>query len=177
VLTFLTIFLGCLAIYLLLVTGSGPGDTFLTQLFSYQELIAAVILALLTAAVARALLGKAENKNMLVNPLRLVMFVFYVFTVWLFYLAKANIDVAYRVITGRIRPGIVRIKPGLKTELGRTILANSITLTPGTLTVDMDEKKDELVIHWINVGEYKDEKEKLKGVCGPFADWARRIAE
>ncbi len=176
-LTFLTIFLGCLATYLLLVAGSGPGDTFLTQLFSYQELIAAVILALLTAAIARAILGKAENKNMLVNPLRLVMFVFYVFTVWLFYLAKANIDVAYRVITGRINPGIVRIKPDLKTDLGRTVLANSITLTPGTLTIDIDEKNGDMIIHWINVTETRDEKEKLKSVCGPFADWARRIAE
>ncbi|MCU0798767.1 MAG: Na+/H+ antiporter subunit E [Candidatus Thermoplasmatota archaeon] len=176
-LTFLTIFLGCLAIYLLLVAGSGPGATFLTQLFSYEELIAAVLLALLTAVVTRVVIGKAVNDNMLKNPLRLGMFVFYTFTVWLYYLAKANLDVAYRVITGRIRPGIVRIKPGLKTELGRTILANSITLTPGTLTVDLDDKKDELVIHWINVGEYKDEKEKLNGVCGPFADWARRIAE
>lgn len=176
-LTFLTIFLGCLVIYLLLVAGSGPGDTFLTQLFSYQEIIAAVLLALLTAAVARALLGKADNSKMITNPLRLAIFVFYTFTVWLFYLGKANIDVAYRVITGRINPGIVRIAPGLRTDLGRTVLANSITLTPGTLTVDIDEKRGDLIVHWINVGDYKDDKEKLKGVCGPFADWARRIAE
>lgn len=175
-LTFLTIFLGCLVIYLLLVVGSGPGDTFLTQLFSYQEIIAAVILALLTAVVARALLGRIENRKMVLNPLRIALFLFYTFTVWLFYLAKANIDVAYRVITMRINPGIVRIRPGLRTDLGRTILANSITLTPGTLTVDVEANGD-LIIHWINVTETKDEKEKLKGVCGPFADWARRIAE
>ena len=66
-------------------------------------------------------------------------------------MAKANIDVAYRVITGKINPGIVKISPGLKTDLGITLLADSITLTPGTLSVDIDEKNNDLYIHWINV--------------------------
>jgi multicomponent Na+:H+ antiporter subunit E len=89
----------------------------------------------------------------------------------------ANIEVAYRVITGKIRPGIVRIKPDLKTNLGRTILANSITLTPGTLTVDIDEKNGDIIVHWINVKETESEEGKLKAVCGSFAKWARRLAE
>ena len=60
---------------------------------------------------------------------------------------------ANRVITGKINPGIVRISPKLKTDLGVTLLANSITLTPGTLTVDIDEKTNDLYVHWIAVKE------------------------
>jgi len=64
---------------------------------------------------------------------------------------KANFDVAYRVIHPRmpINPGIVLIKTDLKSDSGKLALANSITLTPGTLT--MDVKGENLLIHWINV--------------------------
>ncbi|HDR88559.1 MAG TPA: Na+/H+ antiporter subunit E [Bacteroidetes bacterium] len=63
----------------------------------------------------------------------------------------ANLDVAYRVLHPKmpIKPGIVIIKTGLKQDLAKLILANSITLTPGTFTLDIED--DRLLIHWINV--------------------------
>jgi len=48
-----------------------------------------------------------------------------------------------------IKPGIVIIKTGLKSDIAKMILANSITLTPGTFTLDI--VGDTLLIHWINV--------------------------
>jgi multicomponent Na+:H+ antiporter subunit E len=94
-------------------------------------------------------------------------------------MAKANVDVAYRVITGKINPGIVRISPDLKTDLGITMLANSITLTPGTLSVDIDEDKNDLYIHWINVKKeaLKKSPVECRFVCAGFEKWVRRIAE
>ncbi len=67
-----------------------------------------------------------------------------------FELVKSNLDVARRVITPSlpIQPAIVRAKTKLKSPMGRLILANSITLTPGTLTVDIEG--DTLYIHWID---------------------------
>ena len=73
-------------------------------------------------------------------------------------LAKANLDVAYRVITGRIRPGIIRLRSGMKSDFALFLLANSITLTPGTLTVDLDEKSNDLFIHVINIDEVTEKK-------------------
>jgi multicomponent Na+:H+ antiporter subunit E len=167
--TFLVTFLGVFVLYLLLVWGSGSDIAY----FAYEELIAGLVLSLISAGVARAILGKAENTKMFLKwPLFLVYIPYF-----LVQLAKANIDVAYRVITGRINPGIVRIKPGLKSDLGRTVLANSITLTPGTLTVDVDKEQGDLFVHWINVQETKSEEEKIKAVCGSFPDWARRLTE
>ena len=66
-------------------------------------------------------------------------------------LVKANLNVMRLVFSPRIdiHPGIVEIKTGLKSPLGRLALANSITLTPGTLVVDIID--DSLFIHWINV--------------------------
>jgi len=71
--------------------------------------------------------------------------------VLLWEIIKANFDVAYRVIHPKmpIKPGIVIIKTRLKSDLAKMILANSITLTPGTFTLDVIG--DKLLIHWINV--------------------------
>ncbi|MHA1123877.1 MAG: Na+/H+ antiporter subunit E [Candidatus Heimdallarchaeota archaeon] len=59
------------------------------------------------------------------------------------------------------------------------MLANSITLTPGTLSVDIDEDKNDLYIHWINVKKevLKGETVDCKYICGNFDKWIRRIAE
>lgn len=48
-----------------------------------------------------------------------------------------------------INPGIVKVRTRLKSRMGRLLLANSITLTPGTLTVEMEDEW--LYIHWVNL--------------------------
>lgn len=59
----------------------------------------------------------------------------------------ANIDVAKRVLDPSlpINPQMIRVKASQKGDLGRVIYANSITLTPGTVSVDM--QGDEIVVH------------------------------
>jgi len=60
---------------------------------------------------------------------------------WLFVeIVKANIDVAKRVFSvgPKISPAVLTVKSSQKSELGQVIYANSITLTPGTTTMDMD---------------------------------------
>jgi multicomponent Na+:H+ antiporter subunit E len=67
---------------------------------------------------------------------------------WLLWqVAKANVDVARRVWHPgtAYEPQIVRVPCRLKTEAGVALLANSITLTPGTVTVAIEES--ELVVH------------------------------
>lgn len=59
----------------------------------------------------------------------------------------ANLDVAKAILglTDGIRPSLFTVKASQKTDLGKTIYANSITLTPGTVTIGMDG--DDLTIH------------------------------
>ncbi len=73
---------------------------------------------------------------------------------------KANIDVALRVLNPDmpINPGIVKVKTTLKSDTGITFLANSITLTPGTFCVDVDQEEGVLYIHWIDVKSTDTEK-------------------
>ena len=86
-------------------------------------------------------------------------FVIFIF-VFVWECIKANIDVAARVLNPKlpINPGIVRIKTNLKTETGMTFLANFITLTPGTFSIDIDKDEGYLYIHWIDVKTCDPEK-------------------
>lgn len=160
--------------YLALTFGSGTIGA-----WSIEEWISGAILSLIVGAIAGRVAfdhkrdGKKSSLRML-NPLRWLLFLVYLIGPFLWAMAKANLDVAYRVVTGKIRPGIVRISPGLTTDFGITLLANSITLTPGTLSVDVDEESKDLFVHWINV---RDMDPSAKAVCGSFPDWVRRIAE
>ena len=66
-------------------------------------------------------------------------------------MVEANLDMAYRVLSPSlpINPGFVKVPTDLKGNIGKLVLANSITLTPGTLSVDVD--KDYVYVHCVNV--------------------------
>ena len=89
-------------------------------------------------------------------------------------LIKANLNVMRLVFSPRIdiSPGIVEIKTELKSPIGRLALANSITLTPGTLVVDI--KEDSLFIHWINIGA-TDPVAASEAISGRFEKYLKVI--
>ena len=66
-------------------------------------------------------------------------------------LIKSNIKLAAIVLYPSlpVNPGIVKVRTKLKSRVGRLLLANSITLTPGTLTVKLEDEW--LYIHWVTV--------------------------
>lgn len=119
----------------------------LTSLAS-EELIVGAVLSLLIALFFHRFTRYFEAVKL--TP-KSIVFMPYYLVVFIIEMIKSNIDVALRVINPAlpIHPGIVEVKTNLKSELGRLVLANSITLTPGTLTVDV--KNDKLFIHWIDV--------------------------
>ena len=73
--------------------------------------------------------------------------------IYVFRLIEANANVAKHIILMDINPGIVKIKTDLRSDTGVTALANLITLTPGTLTVDVKRtlEGNTLYVHWIDV--------------------------
>ena len=141
---FLYLFIFLLAIWIIL-----------TNTFQYEELLTGILISF----VLTLILSKNYQKLGLppIGLKRLVYFIIYVL-VLLKEIIKANFDVAYRVLHPKmpIKPGVVIIKTGLKQDIAKMILANSITLTPGTFTLDI--KGDELLIHWIYVRSIKKEE-------------------
>ena len=103
------------------------------------------------AAIALAFASFARVYSVIRWSPKVIFYYLMYFGVFLVELTKANLSVMRLVFSPRIdiEPGIVEIKTSLKSPIGRLALANSITLTPGTLVVDI--KDDSLFIHWINV--------------------------
>ncbi len=115
---------------------------------SVQELVTGVILSLLIAVFFNRFTAYFEGVRL--RPHILVFFPYYL-VIFIIEMIKSNFDVALRVLnpTLPIHPGVVKIKTAIKSDIGKLVLANSITLTPGTLTIDV--KGDSLFIHWIDV--------------------------
>lgn len=116
-----------------------------------------------------------SNVYKLLQPHRYFWFIIYL-VVFIWECIKANLDVAYRVLHPAmpIRPGIVKVKTTLKSDLAKTLLANSITMTPGTITVDIID--DYLYIHWIYVRS--EDPEVYTGlITGAFEKYIKRIIE
>ena len=143
----------------------------LTSSFHWQELSIGIFLSFI--------LSLFLHKNYLELGLppfsvkRIAYTIFYL--VVLFYeIVKANVDVAYRVVHPKmpIKPGIVVIKTTLKQDIAKLVLANSITLTPGTFTLDI--LGDKLLIHWINV-QATETEEATKMIGERFEKYLRVI--
>ncbi|MEM2123905.1 MAG: Na+/H+ antiporter subunit E [Methanolinea sp.] len=164
-----------LLVYLLFSAGSGT-----LLLWSAPEIVAAILVGALSAAVTARVLCRRDDFRM-ANPVRLLLLPVYLLGPFFLEVTRANLDVAYRVITGKVRPGIIRVPSGMKTDFGVFLLANSITLTPGTITVDVDEETNELFVHNINVPAgweslpSVDARELFS--LANIPSWIRRIAE
>ncbi|MBN2415096.1 Na+/H+ antiporter subunit E [bacterium] len=120
----------------------------LTWSFTLQSLTAGGVVALIIGLLfGNFVIEKAGP----VFDLRRWFWALVYIPVFLWEMTKANFDVAYRVLHPKlpIDPGIVKVKTKLQSEMGIVFLANSITLTPGTFTVDL--KGQYLYIHCIKV--------------------------
>ncbi|WP_422481477.1 Na+/H+ antiporter subunit E [Pleomorphochaeta sp. DL1XJH-081] len=113
-----------------------------------QDVVVGIVLVFLLASLP--LPGLSVYREIPLAPKRILYFLLYIILL-LKEILMANIDVALRVIKPviPIQPGIVKVSTKLQSRLGRWVLANSITLTPGTITVETKGK--DVYVHWISV--------------------------
>ncbi len=135
----------------------------LTFPFSLHEWEAGSAIALLGALLTYRQLSTSGMKNIT----RIGILLFWYLPVFTWEMIKANLHVAALVLNPKmpIKPGIVKIKTNLKSPVAKVWLANSITLTPGTLSLDVEG--DYLYIHWITVGA-TDVEGASKEIAGSF---------
>ena len=149
---------------------------FLSWVPDWQHVVIGLFVALLVSWTTGDLF--ITRKQVLYHPLRYWYFFAWYVPLFIWECFKANIDVAYRVLHPAlpINPGIVKVKTSLRTDTALTFLANSITLTPGTLSVDIDAKDGFLYVHWIDVRE-KDIQKATKIIVGRFEKVLKKIFE
>jgi len=124
--------------------------SFLSFSLDFQYIIVGVFVSFIIAITSGDLFAE---KGLRWFDLKRYFWFFVYLCIFIWECLKANIDVALRVLHPRcpINPGIIKVKTTLKTETAIVFLANSITLTPGTLCVDINQKEGILYIHWIDV--------------------------
>lgn len=143
----------------------------LTAPWSVPEAISGAAVAALVSLLP--LFPGSPLGDLRLNPRALTYMVIYAF-VFLKALILSNLDVAFRVLHPKlpIDPGIVKVKTRLKTPLGRLILANSITLTPGTITVEM--RGEDIYVHWIKIAA-TDPESATAAIVGGFEKYLEVI--
>jgi multicomponent Na+:H+ antiporter subunit E len=143
-----------------LLVGSFGLWVLVTSSLHRQELALGVVVSLIVTFSVGPLAGffggfRGIPQALAATPAYLVRFV------WK--LILANLDVARRVLspTVPVQPGIVAVRTSITSDIGRLLLANSITLTPGTLTLDAED--DTLYVHWIEAPAEGDAGDEVAG--------------
>jgi multicomponent Na+:H+ antiporter subunit E len=134
----------------------------LVGLVGQQEIMQELIVGTALSLVLTFILAKYVNYAITYKlPLQILVFVFLYLPVFIYQLVIANLDVARRVLSPKIplKPGIVKVDTELTGDFAKLTLANSITLTPGTLSIDVDEHS--IYVHTVEVqGTTPEEHQK-----------------
>lgn len=145
-----------LAIVWVALTGSfGVGGLFMGFVFGY------IVLYLLQRVSGRS--------SYFVKLPRLLSFIgFYLLEV-----VRSNVRVAHDVVTpaSRSRPGVVAVPLDARTDAEITLLANLITMTPGSLTIDVADDRSVIYVHSMFLDDPEDFRRTIKH------DFERRVLE
>jgi len=150
------------AVLWLFVTGVSPGAHPVRSLVG--SLLVGLTVGLSVAYVTRELYSDVSPFTRSIRAVPAA--VLYLMT-FLYELVTANIEVAYRVLAPSmpIEPDVVAVPLRVETDAAITLIANSITLTPGTLTMDYDDRTNTLYVHAIAGGN------NYEGVVAPIRAW------
>jgi multicomponent Na+:H+ antiporter subunit E len=92
--------------------------------------------------------------------------------VLVFNMYVASFKVLWQIMRGRIKPGVVHFRTRLRTDIARVALTSSITLTPGTITLYLDD--DHLIVHWLDA-RTTHSKYAANLIAGPYEKLLRHI--
>ncbi|ELY85878.1 Na+/H+ antiporter subunit E [Natrinema altunense] len=121
----------------------------LTPISLVRGFLSGLLVGLPVAFVFRRLYGKSVDLGRGVRALPYAGLYLGAFT-W--ELLRANLDVAYRVLSPGmpIEPEVILVPLRVESDVAITVIANSITITPGTVTLDYDEETNALYVHGVN---------------------------
>ena len=142
-----------------------------TSSFDVYEVVTGLSISLIISLLTYKSFTTRGVKGL--SPIKLIFVLKYII-VFLIALVKANLHVAKIVLSPNlpINPGIVEFESKLDSDFAKMILANSITLTPGTLSVDVIENR--FYIHWLEVKD-SDPEVAYNEIAKQFEDILLKI--
>ena len=146
---------------------------------TFDVLLVGVFASLLTTVLFNDVIFSFPDKKFKITDyLRKIILILLFIPVFFYEAFISAIKVSRHVFERKpsFSPGIVRVKTSLNSYTAITILANLITLTPGTLTLDFDREEKAYYIHWIDVKTQK-EAEARREIIERFEEWLEVIFE
>ncbi|MEM0232909.1 MAG: Na+/H+ antiporter subunit E [Candidatus Nezhaarchaeales archaeon] len=142
---------------------------------SPMDIVLGLITSVIVAAFSSTLLIK-EAPTKVFNVIRWAWAIAYFFYYFLIIEPKCHWDVVKRILHPKmpIKPGIVRVPYDVKSDYTITAVACSITNTPGTVVVDVDEEGKKYYVHWIDV-KATDPKVCHEMISKTFEKYLRRV--
>ena len=115
--------------------------------YTVEVCLLGLVLTILLGGLLYVLFGYTPGRDFKILK-NVPLFLWYLCVLFI-EIIKANISVLSSILNVHrtLSPTIVTFHPGLRTSFGRFILANSITLTPGTITVEVNDEKDLFTVH------------------------------
>lgn len=81
-------------------------------------------------------------------------------------LISANLFIARDILTPRMRinPGIIEVEVNLKSDFGILLLSNLVSMTPGTLSMDLDRERNILLVHLLYMDKKENTEKEIEGI-------------
>ncbi|HUG47191.1 MAG TPA: Na+/H+ antiporter subunit E [Candidatus Limnocylindria bacterium] len=136
---------------LALVWGAMTGD------FSLANLSVGFLFGFVVIFASQRVMGQPAYASRVLTVVSFLLF-------YLRELVLANVRVAIDVVTPRLRarPGVVAVPLDARTDAEITLLANLMTMTPGSLTLDVSDDRRVLYVHAMYVGDPEDFRRHIK---------------
>ena len=144
---------------------------------SFEILIIGIVASVLTSFLFSDLLFRLSNRKTSWFKYFRNFYLFLLFIPVFFYEALISaLKVSRHTFEKNpsFSPGIIKVKTSLTNVSAISLLANLITLTPGTLTLEFDKTERAFYIHWIDITT-REEAEKRKKIIGKFERWLEVI--
>lgn len=129
----------------------------LTGEFTPQSLLLGFALGFVVLLLTRRIIGAPTYGRKVLQVIGLILF-------FIWELILANLRVAYDVLTPgfRMKPGVVAVPLDARTDAEITLLANLITLTPGTLSLDVSADRSVLYLHAMYIDSPDEVRQQIK---------------
>ncbi len=111
---------------------------------------------------------EASLNSFMPRPFFLIIYIFYLMGA----MYRSSFIMLLAVFSGRVNPRIVHFRTRMKSDLGRMVLSNSITFTPGTITLDLND--DHLIVHWFFC-DTANSRAAGEAVKGPMEKLLRKV--
>ena len=151
----------------------------LTMSLEAKELLLGFLVCGITACFSSAFFVQHEkHAGRLLNPIHFAEFIWFFVAVFSVELVKSNWAMVKAVFTGKkLKQAIVKVPVHGITDLyGLALLADCITLTPGTITLDVIKEGDviSMYVQWL-IMETEDAEEAGEIIKGRMEKWIGRI--